>query len=147
MSENKRPISDGVEKRTIIVTDKKGRTRKLQTKGERKHDALTPDQLQRIARLQDVLSEAYLMTLDGWVDGFARDAHPEKEIRIIEAAAAVYQQLIANAKLSLDDKECLYAVLCSMSTGVPPKYLKKHIPKGLPSASTIYEMYRKERRR
>lgn len=69
--------------------------------------------------------------------------HPEKEIRIIEAAAAAYQQLIADARLRPDGKKRLYAVLCSMSTGVPPKYLKKHISKGLASASTIYEMYRK----
>ncbi len=143
---DKVPISDGVPEVFSTVTDKEGKTHKLH-RGPRRHDTLTSDQLQRIARLQDVLREVYPMTLDGWVDGFARDVHPEKEIQIIEAAAAVYQQLIADAKLSLDDKKCLYAVLCSMSTGVPPKYLKKHIPKGLPSASTIYEMYRKARTR
>ena len=36
-----------------------------------KHDSLSQDQVQRVARLRGVLRDAYPMTMEGWIDGFA----------------------------------------------------------------------------
>jgi len=136
---------DGIPEVICSLVDMEGKSHTIR-RGSRQHDTLAPEQLQRIARLQYILKEVYSMTLDGWVDGFLRDMHPENEISIIEAAAVVYQKLTSNTRLPLQEKENLYALIISMSTGVPPKYLKKNVPEGLPSAMKIYKMYCKARK-
>ena len=81
------------------------------------------------------------MTLDGWVDGFMRDAHPENEIQIIEAAAVVYQQLTESTDLDTEGKKMLYAVLCFLSGSEPLPEVEEKIPPGLPTGAELFEMY------
>src|SRR5262249_11414606 len=128
------------------VTDEHGRKQAVH-RGPLQHEALTPDQLRRIGRLRDVLDEAYPMTLDGWVDGFMRDADPESEIQIIEACAAVYQRLASQGSLSTDEKKRLYAVLCMISPGGGGPEWASALPasKGLPDLESIALMYRETR--
>lgn len=128
------------------VTDEHGRKRALH-RGPLQHGAFTPDQHRRIGRLRDVLVEAYPMTLNGWVDGFMRDANPESEIQIIEACAAVYQRLVSRAALSPDEKKRLYSVLCVISAGGGGPELAVALPagKGLPDLEGIARMYREAR--
>jgi hypothetical protein len=128
------------------VTDEQGHQQVLH-RGPLQHESLTPDQLQRIGRLRDVLAEAYPMTLDGWVDGFMRDAHPESEIQIIEACAAVYQRLSAQASLGPGEKKRLYSVLCVISAGGAGPELASAVPagRGLPDVEAIAAMYRDAR--
>ena len=128
------------------VTDEQGREQVLH-RGPLQHESLTPDQLQRIARLRDVLVEAYPMTLDGWVDGFMRDANPESEIQIIEACAAVFQRLTAQMALRPDEKKRVYSVLCVISAGGAGPELASAIPagRGLPDVGAIAAMYREAR--
>lgn len=128
------------------VTDEHGRKQALY-RGPLQHDALTPDQLRRIGRLRDVLIEVYPMTLDGWVDGFMRDANPESEIQIIEACAVVYQRFASQGSLSTDEKKRLYAVLCAISAGGDDPKLASALPtgKGLPDLESIALLYREAR--
>lgn len=128
------------------VTDEHGQTGPLR-RGWLKHKSLSPDQHQRITRLRDVLMDAYPMTLDGWLDGFMRDADPESEIQIIEACAAVYRQLTDRAPLSVDEKKKLYAVLCAVSSGEDGPQLAAALPRGrgLPALAGIVGMYREAR--
>ena len=90
-----------------------------------------------------MLSEAYPVTPEAWVDGFMRDAHPESEIQSIEACAVVYLRLSAQAQLSLEEKGQLYAVVCVASTGALSEELGSYIPagKGLPPLEMIAQMY------
>jgi len=113
-------------------------------RGPIRHESLSDDQFQRIGRLRYVLSEAYPMTLDGWLDGFMRDADPESEIRTIEACAVVYQRLVVQASLSPAEMKRLYAVLCAISAGGRGPDLESALPagKGLPRVETIVQMYR-----
>lgn len=113
-------------------------------RGEVKHQLLSDDQMQRVTRLREVLLEAYPMTMDGWVDGFLRDTHPESEIQIIEACAFVYHRLAATASLSSEEKQRLYAVLCMISAGGSEENLASAIPanKGLPDFQTLDSMFR-----
>ncbi len=128
------------------VTDQHGQKRVVH-RGPLQHESLTPDQLQRVGRLRDVLIDAYPMTLDGWVDGFMRDLNPESEIQIIEACAVVYQCLTKPAHLSADEKKRVYAVLCAVSTGADGPQLAAALPagKGLPPLDNIVRMYREAR--
>jgi hypothetical protein len=128
------------------ITDAEGQRHAIH-RGPIQQESLSPDQLQRVARLRDVLAEAYPMTLDGWVDGFLRDADPESEIRIIEGCAVVYQQLGAQAALSAEDKKGLYSVLCIISAGGGGPELADALPagKGLPDLEKIIGMYRQAR--
>lgn len=80
--------------------------------GPKRHANLSDGQIARIARLREVLAEVYPMSLEGWIDGFLRDLHPEQEIGFIEAAAATYRSLTAKSNLSRDEKGKLYAALC-----------------------------------
>jgi hypothetical protein len=128
------------------VTDEHGRRQAIH-RGPLQHEALSPDQLRRIGRLRDVLIDAYPMTLDGWVDGFMRDADPESEIQIIEACAAVYQRLASQAALAPGEKKRLYSVLCVLSAGGGGPELAAALPagKGLPDLESIARMYREAR--
>jgi len=91
--------------------------------------------------------DAYPMTLDGWVDGFMRDANPESEIQIIEACAVVYQRFASQGSLSTDEKKRLYAVLCAISAGGDDPKLASALPtgKGLPDLESIALLYREAR--
>jgi len=137
-------IPDGLPDVMGRVIDEHGEEHELR-KGAIKHDALTSGQLQRIARLSDVLQEAYPMSPDGWVDGFMRDANPESEIQIIEAVAVVYAQLAENADLRSEGKRMLYGVLCVLSAGGPSPELEEKIPGGLPTGAELFDMYRAAR--
>lgn len=128
------------------VTDDQGR-RQVLHRGPLQHESLSPDQLQRIARLRDVLIEAYPMTLDGCVDGFLRDANPESEIQILEACAVTYQRLTAGATLGPAEKKRLYSVLCVISAGGAGPELASAVPagRGLPDLEAITATYREAR--
>ena len=117
-------------------------------RGDVRHISLTPEQVERVARLREVLAEAYPMTMEGWVDGFLRDVEPENEIQIIEAVASVYSRLVAEARLSVQEKRTLYGVLCAMSAGIRTSELLAMIPsdKGLPAPSVVIRMYEEARR-
>jgi hypothetical protein len=127
-------------------TDEHGK-KQLLRRGPIRHESLTSEQLQRTARLRDVLIEACPRTLDGWVDGFMRDAHPASEIQIMEACAVVYQQLTKQAVLSVEEKQRLLAVVCAVSGGVDGPQLAAAVPagKGLPSADRIVKLYQEAR--
>lgn len=133
-------IPDGMPEVMGQIVDEHGERHAIR-RGPIRHDALTQDQLKRIARLRDVLHEAYPMTLDGWVDGFVRDSHPENEIQIIEAVAVVYQQLTESVRLTHDDKATLYGILCVLSAGGPSHELDDKIPAGLPTGTDLFDLY------
>ena len=113
-------------------------------RGPIQHESLTEDQTRRVARLREVLAEAYPMTMEAWVDGFLRDSDPESEIRIIEACAVVYRDLNEQVRLAPAEKRRLYSVLCVLSTGGFGPDLEAALPtgKGLPDLEAIQRRYR-----
>ncbi len=141
-------LMDEVPELVGTITDEHGKQHALH-RGWLQHQSLSPEQLQRIARLRDVLIDAYPMTLDGWVDGFMRDANPESEIQIIEACATVYQRSVALAQLSTEEKKRLYAVLCALSAGADESQLAAALPNrnGMPALDVLFDMFREARQR
>jgi tetratricopeptide (TPR) repeat protein len=124
------------------ATDDKGDRHPVH-RGCIKNDPLSPEQLQRVARLRDALSEVAPATVHGWVDAFRRDRDPESEIRLVEACAAVYQRLTARLSLTPDEKNRLYVVLCRISMGDEGPELSAELSASerLPSLDNIVRMY------
>jgi tetratricopeptide (TPR) repeat protein len=122
-------------------TDNKG-DRHPVYRGSIKHE-LSREQLQRVARLREVLAEANPPTMDESVNAFQRDLDPDKEIRLVEACARVYAELTAQVSLSPDEKNRLWVVLSSISLGGQGPDLAAMIPagKGLPGLESIVRMY------
>jgi tetratricopeptide (TPR) repeat protein len=112
-------------------------------RGSVKHEALSPEQLQRVARLRGVLADVNPPTMDEWVNAFQRDLDPESEIRLVEASAVVYARLIAQVDLSPDEKSRLWVVLSAVSLGGRGPELSAMIPagKGLPPLESIVRLY------
>jgi hypothetical protein len=139
-------MRDEIPEILAYITDEKGRKQPFH-RGPLQHESLSPEQLQRIGRLRDVLIDAYPMSLDGWVDGFMRDADPESEIQIVEACAVVYRQLASQASLSPEEKKRLYSVLCVLSAGGSGPELAAALPagKGLPDLERIALLYQEAR--
>ena len=79
--------------------------------GAVKHDDLTPEQIERITRLQDAFREVDPTPLAEWIDDFKRDREPDGEVRIYEAMAAAYSQFCAGRNLSLDAKREVYQIV------------------------------------
>jgi len=102
---------------------------------------LTPDQLQRLARLCEVTQEACPHSLDDWISDFIGERRPENEIRCVEAIAVVYLQLTDNTGLKTEDKKGLYRLLCMVSAGMTYQGIEDRIPKGLPTSTEMYEMF------
>ncbi len=102
---------------------------------------LTPDQLQRLARLCEVTQEAYPYTLDHWIDDFIGENRPENEIRIVEAIAVVYLQISENTDFKSEDKQGLYRLLCILSLGMTFQKIDDTIPEGFPKSAEMYEMF------
>ena len=125
------------------VTDDQGQRHEVH-RGWIKHGSLSEEQRRRVARLREVLAEAYPMTMEGWIDGFLRDADPESEIRIIEACAVAYQRLASQARLSDEAKKSLYSVVCALSAGASGAQLASALPggKGLPDLGGVASMLR-----
>jgi hypothetical protein len=137
---NKLPLSDGLPEILGTEIDMEGKVHTIR-RNPRQHETLAPGQLQRVARLQNVLWEVEPITLDGWVDDYLRETNPEQEIRIMESVAVVYLKLTSNTRIMLEEKTSLYSLLCAMSFGARHREVNKYIPKGLPSASKIHKMF------
>ena len=107
------------------------------------HGALTPEQLERVARLADALAEVYPLNREEWVDGFLRDLDPERELSILEAVAVAYQHFTAAGGMATGDKKRLYGALLTLSGGADPADLEPTLRKGadLPSAAAMTAFY------
>ncbi len=140
---NRIPQSDGTTEILGTGINQSGETYTDQI-DELRNAALTEEPVQRLERLLSVFREVNHMTRDAWVNIFLRETHPVHEIFIAECVAVVYVKITANNKLTREEKEAYYGLLCTMARGARPKDLKIDIPKELPSVSRIYKMYHKE---
>jgi hypothetical protein len=128
--------------RVPTITDQHGDSRMIR-RGPRQHETLNADQLQRVGCLAVALAEVHPQSLVEWVDDFCRDAHPENEIALFEAIAAVYHQLVAESDFDLACKKGLYEVLVSATLVADISDLNDMLPHSLPptvDATRICEM-------
>ncbi len=81
------------------------------------HNELPPELVGRIRLVRACLLGAYTHSMDFWMDGFKRDAHPSNEIAYWEHIAAVYREYTSMVPVILTTKqhERLFQVILSMS--------------------------------
>lgn len=87
--------------------------------GPRHHRRFDTDILEIIDRIRIVFQDVYLKTLDEWVDGFDRDAHPEREIALWSHMADVFER--AMKQLPPESKNDVLVVLLVYSSGFKTK--------------------------
>lgn len=88
-----------------------------------RHDALPFNLVSRVRLIRAALLEVYTHSMDFWVDGFRRDAHPSREIRIWEHVAACYLEYVAMTTLSPQQRKDVFRILTALSCCVPSKEL------------------------
>ena len=80
-----------------------------------RHEALTPQQIACLQKLQATLAEVDNSLLEKWIDDFKRDENPDREIAVFEAIAQAYQTFCAAHPRTLPQKHDAYSLLSERS--------------------------------
>jgi hypothetical protein len=121
-----------VHKRLAWIEDRKKATRQSMKPSEMKtgpaiHKELPPQLITRIRLIRAALLGAYTHSMDFWVEGFKRDAHPSPEISWWEHLAACYLEYSAMTKLTPEQYESVYKVVFGLCTGEDKAQLAEHL--------------------
>ena len=79
--------------------------------GPIRRDSLTPEQMERVRKLQSVFVEVDGQSVEQWVDGFKRDLNPDSELDIWETMAKAYTAYCSKRTLSPEAKKEVYKVV------------------------------------
>jgi hypothetical protein len=79
--------------------------------GPIRHQRLSPNQMERIYKLRDVLAEVEHSPIEKWVDNFKRDVDPDKELTIWERIADSYTRYCSKRPLSTEAKKDVFQLL------------------------------------
>jgi hypothetical protein len=82
-----------------------------------RHERLPLELLRRISIIRGALTDIYPMSMEQWVDGFRRDAHPSREVRAWEFIASRYLQIRDAVTLSDTEKGHIFSSLLATSMG------------------------------
>jgi hypothetical protein len=83
-----------------------------------RHATLPAPLTERIKNFMAILTEVFDKPLQEVIDGFRRDAHPEREVEVWEKIAHHYQEATASQPdLSHNDKQELFSLLLKKSMG------------------------------
>ena len=84
--------------------------------GPIRHPELPAALIERIRRLEETFVEIYPVTHEEWLDGFKRDANPEREIAIWEYMASAYTQFLSTGNFDTDTRKEMLGVLLTRSS-------------------------------
>lgn len=111
--------------------------------GPIRHPELPAALMKRIRRLEEIFVEIYPATHEEWLDGFKRDANPEREIAIWEYMASAYTQFLNTGNFDTDTRKEMLGVLLTRSStaDVEPLFFNlKHLTeKQARSLLSLYE--------
>lgn len=85
---------------------------------------LTDDQVRRIRLIRAALWEVYPKTMEFWLDGFRRDAHPEPEIAWWEHLAACYLEFVAISEAKPEGRGMFFTAMSQILSGTDPREIK-----------------------
>lgn len=113
--------------------------------GPVRHETLTPQQTERLRKLQIALAEVDDTPLAKWIDDFRYDADPDREIAVFEAIAQAYQTFCTARPRTLAQKQDAFALLLDRSGTTDEDTLKNHKLKilTLQEAKEALSYYRK----
>lgn len=115
-----------------------------------RHDRLPAELIRRISMIRSAMNDVYPISMEEWVEGFQRDAHPSREIRVWEFIASNYLQIKSVVDLSNSEKREVFGSLLANSTGdheeaveilqkLPPDKEKKVIEAIVNESKTVFE--------
>lgn len=93
-------------------------------RSKHRHERLPDHIVWRVRLIRATLIDVYPSSLESWVDGFLRDAHPTQEVEIWERFCAVFAEIIWDGDWSFEDKNILFGELFPMIMGLGKPNLK-----------------------
>ena len=88
--------------------------------------------------LQDVLPSR---ELDDWIGGFVGELRPEHELRIFEAIAAVYLDVLTGIDATPQQKQRLYTALVTAASGFAVAGIDDGLPLGAPGLDELSDRF------
>ena len=85
--------------------------------GPIRHQQLPPSLIARIEYVRSTLEEVYPQSMDAWLDGFQRDAHPEGEVLWWERLARCYVEYISRKELNAAQRKSAFNVIFKLGLG------------------------------
>lgn len=88
-------------------------------KGDIKHTTLPAEMIERIKNFKEILGDVDRATLDETIDNFKRDMHPDKEVKIWEHIAGVYNTYISEKSITdFATRREIFSVILRLSMGM-----------------------------
>ena len=102
--------------------------------GPIRHPELSLLLLARIRSLHSKLAEVYPQSLEVWLDGFQRDAHPDTEVAWWERVARCYEEYSVHAELNPQGRKAAFKLIFGLAMGSQPEDLQTDLDQLPPSA-------------
>lgn len=95
--------------------------------GPIRHRELSEELISRIRLIRAALLGVYPHSMNHWLDGFKRDAHPDKEVLRWEHIAACYLEYISTTK-GITKEQCghVFTIILGLCSGQKKNHLKEH---------------------
>jgi hypothetical protein len=82
-----------------------------------RRESLPPAIIARIEALHSTLQEVYHQSMAEWLDGFQRDANPEREMIWWEWLARCFVDYSSRNELNTEQRQSAFKVICRMALG------------------------------
>ena len=93
--------------------------------GPIRHKELPADLVRRIRLIRAALLPAYPHSMDFWIEGFQRDAHPSREVGVWEHISSVFLEFSAMTPLNHDQATVAFNIILALSNSVPVDGLRE----------------------
>ena len=101
-----------------------------------------PKLVERMTHLHDVLQEVLPTDgLDAWIGGFVGENRPENEVRIFEAIAVVYSDVLKGVEATRQERQRRYTTLVMVASGMVMPGIEDGLPVGTPSYDELYRRF------
>lgn len=89
------------------------------------HDELPFNLISRIRLIRAALLDVYPNSMLYWIEGFRRDAHPSREVRIWEHVASCYLEYVVANSLSKEQRKNVFSIVFALSICISEDELAK----------------------
>ena len=102
--------------------------------GPIRHEQLPPSLVARIEAVRSALEEVYPQSMAEWLDGFQRDADPEREVIWWERLARCYVEYISQKQLNPEQRKAAFSLIFKLGLGASAKDLTAEVANLSPGA-------------
>jgi hypothetical protein len=104
-------------------------------------DSLTPEQMDRVRKLQAVFAGIDGQTVEQWVDDFKRDLDPDRELGVWEVMAKAYTSYCSDRSLSPEAKREVFKIVL-LRSAAPEQDVLEHLELKMLSRKDAIEVMR-----